>query len=214
MTLTYEVPIGEHLVRCIEKMLDLANDAGAPVQADFNGIPLHVDPGATAVEVEQRWDAESRARGERYRNSPEGRAAAAKRAAEVAQRQRDADGLTVEMHKTLNPEDVPAVLRWLMRYEETAGDVDVKKDRLEVLDWFLSHGFEVGVNVGPAFDANDRENVARYIIGQALDGIQSMGCPHPVVSKFANEWLIGLPISLWHSTTFLSVASRVPPRSR
>ena len=62
-----------------------------------------------------------------------------------------------------------------------------RADRLHCL--FGEHGYEPGVNTGDDFAVDDRENVGRYIIGQALDGIRSVGSPHPIIHKFATDWL-------------------------
>lgn len=38
------------------------------------------------------------------------------------------------------------------------------------------------------FDENNKENVAKYIIGQALDGILNVGSPHQIISSFHDKW--------------------------
>lgn len=188
-TATYEVNWGESVDHAIAGMRAQADAAGAVVTAQFNEVELVVAPGATQAAVKAEWHAELQRRSDAYRASPEGRAAAAKRVADVAAQQRDTDALIEEMRSTLNAEDIPGLIRWFDKLTDAADDVGVRSPSSEILTWFADRGYEPGVNTGSEYRPDDRENTARYLIGQALDGVRTCGVPHPIFHKFAAEWL-------------------------
>lgn len=68
---------------------------------------------------------------------------------------------------------------------ESNGNVKINSDR--VIDILESAGYESGVNTGEDFDSNNKENFARYIIGQALSGLKSRGCYSQVVHRFTDD---------------------------
>ena len=59
--------------------------------------------------------------------------------------------------------------------------------------YLREHGYEVGAYCGPAFDRASRDIFARWLIGQALDGIEHVGAPHGIVDKFARDWREAFP---------------------
>ena len=65
----------------------------------------------------------------------------------------------------------------------------VRVDRERIIATFGAHGYVSGVNCGDAFDAEDRENVARWLIGQCLANLVSVGAIHGIVHKFADDWI-------------------------
>lgn len=189
--ITYEPLAGEHISRAIEKLCKLANTGGDTARGTFNGVDLVATPGVDPAAVEQQYRDLVDAQAAAYQASTEGRAAARKRAEQIEERQTAVDELAAEMRVTLNAEDVPAILRWFKRLADVADDISVSVPTVEILGWFTSRGYEANVNCGDNFDADDRENVARWIIGQALSTLATVGAPHSIVHKFADEWLAG-----------------------
>jgi hypothetical protein len=186
--LRYEVLVGTRLDRAVAEMLEMAS-CGEAIQTEFNDIPITVRPGEAAADVVARWEAELERRADEYRRSPEGIAAAERRQRDVAERQWRVNGLVAELRTTLDFSDSAALIRWLDRLTEAADHVDVKVPRIEILAAFVNHGYLANVNTGDAYDPADRENTARYLIGQGMDGIGRMGVPHPIFRKFAADWL-------------------------
>jgi hypothetical protein len=151
-----------------------------------------LDPPEELVEV---WDARLADEAERYRNSPQGRRAAR----EDADRARIARAETAAAFVALpavDAADIDAVMEWMIRYARSADHVDsgARFVAPAVLAWFAQHGYVINANVGDAFDGTDRDNVARYLIGQALDGIAVVGSPHPMFVDWAERFLAGEPL--------------------
>lgn len=82
-----------------------------------------------------------------------------------------------------------AVLDWLSAFTESGGDMRVEKQLKKVLVMFAVNGFIPNCNLGKDFDENDRDNHARYIIGQALDGLSSeVGAPPEMIPHLIERW--------------------------
>lgn len=90
--------------------------------------------------------------------------------------------------QTVDLRDVAKALDWMVRAEDPLGHGHTKADRALIVSTFEASGYRAGENVGPAFREDDRDNVARYIIGQAMDGIARMGAPHQIIHLFAERW--------------------------
>ena len=82
-----------------------------------------------------------------------------------------------------------AVLDWICEFQDPSDHIGVAKNQGEVLKIFAEHGYQTSVNTGEAFNGEDRDNFARYIVGQALDGLKGdVGAIHQVVHKFTDDW--------------------------
>jgi hypothetical protein len=80
-----------------------------------------------------------------------------------------------------------AVLDWLCEMQPASDRAGVIVRRQTILDIFAKHGFLPGVNCGKNFRPESRENVHRWLIGQALATLESFAI-HGIVHKFAREW--------------------------
>lgn len=91
-----------------------------------------------------------------------------------------------EVRGVFNQTDV-AVLDWLCAIQDSTDHVSVAVDKAAIIGAFESAGFKPNVNCGPAFREDDRDNVFRYLVGQALDGLQSVAI-HEIIHKFSDDW--------------------------
>lgn len=177
-----EARLVEHITQAAQRMVD-----AAPSQCTFNGIVLVANVGTTAgdivAEFHRGFDAMVKAK----RESPEGRAQAQRDEERCTQAQRQAEALVAELD-AINYDDIDAVVAWFERAVDPLGHRGVVVDRARIVEAFRSHGYEPNVNCGPAFDGNDADNFARYIIGQAMCGIRTVGSPHHLVCMFAAQW--------------------------
>ncbi|OGZ11660.1 MAG: hypothetical protein A3D67_00515 [Candidatus Lloydbacteria bacterium RIFCSPHIGHO2_02_FULL_51_22] len=64
----------------------------------------------------------------------------------------------------------------------------VVKQKDVVIATFAAKGYHPNVNCGQDFHGDDRDNFARYIIGQALGNLACVGAIHQVVQRFTNDW--------------------------
>lgn len=186
-TMDMEVMVGEHISRAAERAVSRAKSYGAIVRFKFNDLPMEVSPHDAPGDVEARYDRASAERRAAYEASPEGQRARREHEALVLSAQAEVD-LAVVALDGLDFRDVNAVVAWCERIAKPADLIGVNVPREQILDWFKMHGWTPNMNCGAAFNGEDRDNFAGYIIGQVLDGIERHGVPHPIVHRFAEQW--------------------------
>lgn len=81
--------------------------------------------------------------------------------------------------------NVESIISWI---EEVANNKNQGLKETGILEMFAEHGFVPNMNCDEEFNPNDRENVAGWLIGQALDGIQLTGHISLDVLDFMGEW--------------------------
>lgn len=157
------------------------------VYAEFNGIKVIADRYSTIKSVLDDFSKQNEERRVKYHNSPEYKelvkisAINSKKTTETLREK-------IEQLKTLDFVNLVLVLDWLCEvqpFTDTIGNDDMCA---EIVDIFNEHEYSANVNVGNYYDGNDKDNVALYIIGQALDCLQSIGAIHPVVIGFTEQW--------------------------
>lgn len=180
---------GTWLADAIASAIEQAYDR--PVQFEFNGIVVVVQPGDTLQVVSDRYDADRRAKSEAWERSPEAHDNRRRRAAELARLQRmmddciaDAFDDSMEIGK-----GGEAAVRWLSRLAESGDNSGVQWDRTALLQRMTAMGYVSGANVGEAFVSTDPENVARYIGGQVMTYIEKYGAIHQITMTFCERWL-------------------------
>lgn len=94
----------------------------------------------------------------------------------------------IERLDNLDFSDYEPVLDWIYNFQEPSDYTWVSFDKSQVISKFKNQGFDIGVNTGNDFNGEDVENVVKYLVGQALDGIKNVGAPHPIICKFINNW--------------------------
>ncbi len=105
---------------------------------------------------------------------------------EEAQRKIDA---LVDRLPNLDFSNQEAVLDWICEFQDPSDHIGVVKDQQKILETFAEHGYQPSVNTGEALDRENSNNVARYIIGQALDGLQDdAGAIRHVIHKLTDDW--------------------------
>lgn len=152
----------------------------------FNDIELHAAAGYAPAGVVSFYHEECERRAKAYRNSPEGKAAARKSDQERAALQAQHDRLMARLPSLDWPSDV-SVLNWLCDMQPCTDRVGVIVRRSTIVQAFEKHGFKAGENTGPDYKDGDRTNMFRYLVGQALEGLDGPAI-HPILLKFAAEW--------------------------
>lgn len=183
MTQTLEFRPGSHVSKAADDLVAAAKESGQPAHGVFNGITLTANPDSNAQQVLAAWESACEERRLAYEASPEG-IAARKKAEDVRTAlQARHDALMAALPHLDWNSDV-AVLDWCCDMQEPSDHNGVNRQRQEMIDTFKAHGFLPGVNCGPDFKDGDRDNMVRYIIGQALSGPSI----HGIIHKFAAEW--------------------------
>jgi len=161
----------------------LRKQTGSAVVFKFNNALMIVGKGDTAKSVCDAYEAHCEAASKAYW-TPE------RIAEKNAKEARDNASLAKHMGtlSSIDFKDPVAPLKWLCKLEEVGGMTYSTFDRKAVLDAFSKAGYTAGMNVGDKFNSKDQENYKGYIIGQALDGIATVGCPHQVLHTFTERY--------------------------
>jgi len=78
-----------------------------------------------------------------------------------------------------------SIISWI---EEITNCKNNRLNDTGILEMFAKNGFVPNMNCDDEFNHSDRENVAGWLIGQALDGIQLTGHISLDVIDFMGEW--------------------------
>jgi hypothetical protein len=178
---------GERIENAVCELVALANEYEEPVKADFNGVDIIAQPGDDPAELQTKWSADMDRKAEEYRNSPEGQRVAREAEERKQKLQAEANRLMSVLDE-VDFSDLGAVIDWLEAMQDPSDHIGINFDRQHVLDTFEKHGYQPSVYTYGEFDENDREVYARWMIGQALDGIRQIGAIHGLIHKFAKSW--------------------------
>lgn len=186
---TIEANCGEHIAHYVNRLLEEKKrlTEHPVVNGEFNGVLFGVTEFSTEEALLSFFDAEMTRKRKEYEES-----------AEYKQRQRERiEQLNVLSVKTsmlmdelriLDFSDYKNVLKWVKKFQPYSNDSGLAVPKEEILHLFATNGYEINVNTYAQFNSDDEENHARWIIGQALDGIEKVGAMHPMVVTFTERW--------------------------
>lgn len=177
---------GQHISSAARELIEAAKANGSAT-GKFNNIILVAREGTTEADIRADFDRQSEARAEAWRNSPEGQTAAKEREDRRSALQSVADGLMVCL-RTLDWKNDAEVLDWCCDIQEPSDYNGVLVRRETIIEIFAKHGYQPNANVGPDYKDGDRENMFRYLVGQALSGLKTGPSIHPIIHKFADDW--------------------------
>lgn len=184
---TYEPMPGDSITKAVHAACHLAYTTHDEVTFTFNGVEIVVDANELPVSVEARWQSAMDKKGEEYRKSPEYAEQQRQSAVRLAECQERTDALMPRL-----PEAVAAgpsqVVAWVAALSQCTDHTGVEYDRAQVLHSLGSAGYRFNDCVGHPAVNTDSIIGARWIIGQAMDGIASVGSPHPLTADFAERY--------------------------
>lgn len=158
-----------------------------PCRMTFNDIELRSYTGSTPESIVADFWRQCDDRDRRYRESPEGQLAVQRQLADIDTAQRTVDALMVELD-SVDLTVAADALEWLERYAGPADRIGVRTDPARIVTAFESAGWVRNDCVGHPEVASDSHIYARWLIGQALDGIAFLGAPHQVFHYFLARW--------------------------
>ena len=188
-TFHYHVPAGEHIDRAIQWACKLAKQHRALIRFDFNGAVLVASPKTAAHTLQWLFAKRTGERASRWRQSPAGQRAAARRKQEVASKSQELADLMDSMERRI-ARGYASLLHWLDDFTVVADDVAVAADLPRVRNALVALGFVGGQHVGrPKEDFDDAAVLAQYIVGQAISCMDQGMPPHPITTLFVTRWL-------------------------
>ena len=171
----------------------MAVEHGAIVGFDFNDVRCEASPGESADAVVERWHSENERRAALPENIAKWAAMEARMEAERVAAQAKMDSLMARLRseEILDPQ---SAIVWLCQMQPHADHVGVTYDRALVESTFLAAGYGRGVLCRLDNEETHQwaarvgwRGQALWLIGQALDGIATMGAPHQVIHSFAEK---------------------------
>lgn len=182
-----ESELGEHITHFCSRLSRLALQTRNKVAGKFNGVTLTATIDTTTENLEKEFHKQLRIDAENYKKTPEYAQAQAEQKHKLEQNNAKAQSL-MQSFTALNWNSYAAILQWLSDIQPVADYTGVTLDRSYIISEFIRRGFGINVNTGKDFQEKDADNVARYIIGQALDGFQQVGAPHGILISFVDKW--------------------------
>lgn len=204
-TMTYEPSAGTRIEHACDEAVKLAKRSGATVRFKFNDVELKATPDLKPDEIVDDWRRESARLSEEYRNSPEGRAEAARRAAEIVSKQDAVTAAIRSLPGLVENNNMDHLMGWLHSFVEHADDIGVDMNAAANLnggghEWiailFESKGYKENHHVGQSPEwFNTRERMGQYIIGQAINCLRRGMPPHPITQSFVAKYYALPPVS-------------------
>jgi len=170
----------------IAELCQLAKQEGQ-VQGKFNDIKFIINKADTIEQALKNWDTLRQIAVDKYQQSPEYKASFKQSLIDLANKKEKLKKLMVEF-ETLDWQSFEKILSWLYSISYIADDMNITVDIDTILGSFKVNHFHANANLNKDFRPDDKDNVARYIIGQAIDGFEKMGCPHSVILSHIKAW--------------------------
>jgi hypothetical protein len=173
-----EATCGQQMHRYAEIVLAKAEQTRKTAMGLFNELPMIAFPGDKQAEVEARWRQLNEQHRTSYHRTPEYSQFMAMNESKAAK----AISFMEEMRRA-NLQDLKTVIGLLSR-SGIIGYTGTYQHTSEFVRMLKEAGYEENVNCGENFKADDKENVARWIVGQAMT-MPGSG----IEERFCKDWL-------------------------
>lgn len=192
-TQVYRSMAGDWVNQVAAEMCRIASMTGDDVESDFNGITLKAWPGCQLETVVNGYNIESARRRKAYEESEVGKAEVRRQEAKLIENQKSIDDAMAELD-SLDFTHNSHVMSWFEKIRAATDYVGVITPADEILEKFASHGWHPNVNTGAAFNEEDEDNYARYVVGQALECLTATSwgprAIHQIFDTFAERWRV------------------------
>lgn len=170
--------INEDVDSFAARMLDLVKTDNKKVIGTYNGVTFEVlpdDKDITVGELSRKFDSIKIHRVLEENNK-------------VEKRTRQLTETAIESIDKLSQLDftnLNDVINWMDDFQSIRG---VSYDKDKIVSIFQKNGFNAGMNTGKNFDGENKENYAKWLIGQALKGLINDGQVAQMFSEYAEKW--------------------------
>lgn len=171
----YDPRGGENIGDAVKNSIKAAQ-GGHDVVMTFNEVTLNINETSNPEETVKLYHQKCVQMQRAYDESPQGQAAAFKRAAESAGRQQSIDALVDGLDDTIK-DGIKKLVPWAAQYANDSNDLHVNCKADVVLSKLAAGGYKDNDCIGKDFDGKNKNNVGRYIIGQVMAGLLKDGSP-------------------------------------
>lgn len=176
---------GMHISDAAKMLCEAADEYGEAAGA-FNEIALTATRGNAASAIVADYQAKSAAATKAYQESAAGIAAEERRQQTRRDMQDKHDALMARLPALDWSNDV-AVLDWCCEMQDPSDYIGVIVKKDTILAEFAKHGFTPNMRTGDDYIHDSRLVSHAYLIGQAMEGIESIAI-HSIIHKLAAEW--------------------------
>lgn len=194
--LTYETKACPNINDTAKEAITLSANTGKKVRFEFNEVNIIVTPDSEPDQViESYWTAyraEETRREQEYRNSPEGKAAAAAREMDIATKLARLNVIVDDLEAIL-AQGTAATIDWLQEYARLVTDVDndcsADGRYMEVIDKLEEAGYNREDSTFDDKAIKTADVMAKYIVANAIGNIKGGRPPMTlVIDRWANEY--------------------------
>lgn len=156
------------------------------ITANFNGICLKADESSTIESIIVQYNEALRASIKAYRQTDQYNLKKQQDEAKMIELKTTAENLMIEL-ESLDFKNLRSILNWIKRFQPCSQRIELVYYNEKILSKFSENGFLPNANLDADFNNDDKENVAKYIIGQALN----------MLKKYTFTLVIGMLIDSW-----------------
>lgn len=175
--------LGMRIEKCIEELIKQSRDRYTDLYVEFNGIKITATPFCTVEELLYHYNKTVDKKRKEYLNSEAYKKSQAKEKETVQRMQNHIDKSVKKLERMNNHTEIVAFVGKVQAFTDRVG-----VDSSLILETLRNKGYKSGVNTNEDFNEKDSDNYARYIVGQAMSNLETVGAIHPMVSVFANSW--------------------------
>lgn len=190
MTIKKEFFAGTYIDTACKEAVHLAIDEDDSVEFEFNGIKLLATPRTDPSFLVDEWYAKLKKRSDEYW-TPE------KLKEKEDREEKDRQILKLHFAEFKNVLSLLDLLDWFCKLSDvsfTHASIS-QEEKIEVLK--KCEFFEVYPNMNcqkpnethEEWESNSNDYKLKWLLGQALDGTMSIGCPHPMIHNWAKLWV-------------------------
>ena len=185
----YEAGVGQHFASFAKELKEISEKKNEAVVGVFNDVEIEVTKEKTIEEITSEYHEGMAENTKKWEQSEKGKEYKKKLEERKKKAQKELDQL-MEEFKTVNRHDYKELLKWIAKVQDYTDNSTLERPIKEIVDALKEANYKANENIGENFIKGDRENEARYIIGQALSGLEGVvGAMHPMVATFAEKWL-------------------------
>ena len=182
---------GDYIDNVLEKMIQILNDRPQldGVRTTFNGIVIIADKNSTTESLRSEVKRKQKASRRRYKRSAVAKRRKKERKAEIRSKKHEVIA-QIRAFNGLDKSNLEKTIAWLAEFQPLSDRIGVLKpsQAFFIVKTLEGAGYRANENTNEHFKKEDKENVARYIIGQTISMLSTRYAIHPMIVHFSSEW--------------------------
>lgn len=185
-TIKLDVMGGSHISKCIIEAIEIAKLTVKEIEFKFNGVNLKVNKDSSVEMVAKWWDDELERQRQEYLASKEYKDMCSARESKRALDQAKIDEMVERLEKIRMSED--DLVAWVGKFADINDNIGLNIHSRTVVKALTDAGYRRNECVGFEEVKTVKTVFAKWLIGQAIDNLES-GMPiHPIASNFAKTY--------------------------